>query len=80
MKKIGQLTYIINHTLKEWFCPDVSKWGEVLLNKFIMIGILEILKCRWNNCKIEILGGYDKKMDDIFKKYKEINIDFDDFR
>ncbi len=77
---MGQLIYIVNHTIKEWFCPDASKWSEVLINDFIMRGILYLFRHRWNNCKISFYGGYNTDLDEIREKYKEIKIDFDDYR
>ena len=72
---MGELIYFLNHTKKQYFCP-ICKWGEILLNKYIMEGILEILRYYWNNCKIEIIGEYSIN-EKLPKHYKEI--DWKDF-
>ena len=77
---MGELIFIFNHTTKEWIDPDCSKWGEILLNRYIMEGILDILHGRWNNCKIEFVGEYSRKLHNLWDSYKEIKIDFNDYR
>ena len=54
----------------DYFCP-ICKWGEILANKCVMERILEILKCYWNNCKIEIIGEYslDKKLPNDYTQF-----------
>lgn len=77
---MGEIIYIVNHTKKQWFCPDACKWGEVLINDHVMRGILELFKDRWSMNKIEFIGGYNERLSKIRKEYKEIEIDFDDYR
>lgn len=72
---MGTLAVIVNHTRKEYFYPDVCKWNEVMLNPYVMYGILDYL---WNcnRCEIEFTNEYsiDKLRDDY--KYKEIELDW----
>jgi len=65
---------IVNHTRKEYFYPDVCKWGEVLLNPFVMYGILDYIR-EHGKCTIEITDEYH--LDELREKnYKEIEIDW----
>lgn len=78
---MGSLTYIVNHTKKQFFCPDACKFSEVIINDYIMRGILEILRCFWNNCQIEFITEYD--IDKINpKEYEDISdkINWNDYR
>lgn len=77
---MGELIFIFNHTRKEWINPATCKFGEILFNKYIMAGILSILKCRWNNCQIEFIGEYSRKIEKLWDEYKEIKIDWEDYR
>lgn len=75
---MGELIYIVNHTHKQYFCPQSSKFGEVMSNTYLMRGILEILRCGWNNCKIEFVQ--ESCMDKI-KEYEDVSdsIDWKDY-
>ena len=74
---MGQLYYLVNHDRKEWINPCNSKIGEILRNKFILSGLMDLIHCCWNNCRIEFIGDLSNKWSHILKEYKEIQIDWD---
>lgn len=75
---MGTLYYIVNHTKKEYLNP-ICKIGEIYLNPYIMVGILETIREGWNNNKIAILSEYQmEKYWDL--GYKELAINWDDYR
>ena len=69
---MGQLVYFVNHTIREYFCPYASKWGEILLNQSTMEDIFDFIRDHWNNCKIEIvMQNSIDKIDTTIYKYSE---------
>ena len=70
---MGALAIIVNHTLKQYFYCDVCKWGEVFLNPYVMYGIIEFIRSRWNNHKLQFTNDYDlEKLRDL--NYKKIEL------
>ena len=67
---MGQLIYLVNHTLKEYTCP-ICKYGEFVGSPSIMEHFIDLLRERWNNCQIEIIFDLSERMKTI-KKYKDI--------
>jgi len=74
---MGALAYIVNHTKKQYFCCDAFKWGEVLLNPFMMYGILEFIKSYWNNNQIQFIDEYDLE---CFIEYDEVEPCWKEYR
>lgn len=77
---MGALIYFVNSTKKEYFCPDYCKLNEVYLNSYLMAGIIDILYNEWNGCKIYVLSSYDKRMEKVREEYKDLKIEWNDYR
>ena len=76
---MGMLAVVVNHTKKQFFFCDASKWIEVHLNPYLMYGIIEFIRSYWNGHNIEFTDNYI--LDEIKEKgYQKIEVDWKDYR
>jgi len=77
---MGELVIIANNDRKQYLDPDNCKFHEIILNAFVMRGILDMIREFWNGNKIEIIWENQPKYAHIIKNYQKIDIDWSDYR
>jgi len=77
---MGVLVIIANHDKKQYLDPDNSKFYEIILNEFIMRGILDTIRNFWNGDRIEFIWETQPKYAHVKETYQKIDVDWSDYR
>ncbi len=72
---MGSLIDVVNYDKGE-YVSTICKMREIFLSPFMLVGIFDIIRTKWNNNKIGFIGDY--YVEEI-RDMKEVEVDWDDY-